>query len=145
MTRHRNGTDEFLLVHPGGPLWSGKDLGAWSIPKGEVAPDEDALEAARREFEEETGVRANGPFVELTPVRLSSGKRVTAWIFTGNLDPETIRSNLFTMEWPPRSGRRQEFPEVDRAAWFDLDEARRRISPGQAPLLLEAARKLASR
>ena len=142
MTRRRNGVDEFLLVHPGGPLWVKKDLGAWSIPKGEHAPDEDTLAAARREFEEETGASAEGPFVELTPVRLPSGKRVTAWIFSGDLDPDTIRSNRFTMEWPPRSGKRQEFPEVDRAAWFDLEEARRRINPSQAPILEEAARKL---
>lgn len=142
MTRQRNGANEFLLVHPGGPLWSGKDLGCWSIPKGEYAPDEDPLAAARREFEEETGALAEEPFVTLTPVRLPSGKRVTAWIFAGDLDPATIRSGSFTMEWPPRSGRQQSFPEVDRAAWFALEEARRRISPGQAPILEEAARKL---
>ena len=142
MTRRRNGANEFLLVHPGGPLWSGKDLGVWSIPKGEYAPEEDPLEAARREFQEETGAVAEGPFVMLTPVRLPSGKRVTAWIFAGDLDPATIRSNSFTMEWPPRSGTQQRFPEVDRAGWFALDEARRRISPGQAPILEEAARNL---
>ena len=142
MARRRNGADEFLLVHPGGPLWAKKDLGAWSIPKGEHVPDEDPLAAARREFDEETGVSAEGPFVELTPVRLPSGKRVTAWILSGDLDPDAIRSNRFTMEWPPRSGKRQEFSEVDRAAWFDLEEARRRINPGQAPILEEAARKL---
>ena len=120
-----------------------KDLGAWSIPKGEVAADEDPLAAARREFEEETGIVADGPFVELTPVRLQSGKRVIAWVFYGDVDPDTIRSNRFTMEWPPRSGKRQEFPEVDRAEWFDRVEAIRKISPGQAPLVEEAARKLA--
>ena len=145
MTRRRNGTDEFLLVHPGGPLWSKRDHGVWSIPKGEYASDEDPLAAACREFEEETGFAAAGPFVELTPVRLPSGKRVTAWICHGDFDPEMIRSNRFTMEWPPRSGRRQEFPEVDRAGWFDVEEARRRISPGQVPLVEEAAWKLTAR
>jgi len=142
MTRRRNGVDEFLLVHPGGPLWSKKDLGAWSIPKGEYSPDEDPLAAACREFEEETGVKPGGRFLELSPVRLPSGKRVAAWMISGDLDPSTLRSNRFTMEWPPRSGKRQEFPEVDCAAWFSLEEARRRISPGQAPLVEEAARKL---
>jgi len=142
MTRRRDGADEFLLVHPGGPLWSKKDLGVWSIPKGEYSSDEDPLAAACREFEEETGVKPEGPFVELSPVRLRSGKRVTAWIVSGDFDPEAIRSNRFTMEWPPRSGTRQEFPEVDRAGWFEIEEAMRKISPGQAPLLEEAERTL---
>ena len=142
MFRRGGPAPEFLLAHPGGPLWAKKDLGVWSIPKGEYTPDEDALSAACREFEEETGVRPNEPFIELTPVRLPSGKQVVAWGFAGDLDPERVRSNRFTMEWPPRSGRRQEFPEIDRAAWFDLDEALRRIAPGQRPIVEELARKL---
>jgi predicted NUDIX family NTP pyrophosphohydrolase len=142
MFRWNGSAPEFLLVHPGGPLWAKKDLGVWSIPKGEFVPGEDPLSAACREFEEETGVRPNGPFVALEPVRLPSGKRVAAWGFAGDLDPDRIRSNRFTMEWPPRSGRRQEFPEIDRAAWFDLDEALRRLSPGQRPILEEMAGKL---
>jgi predicted NUDIX family NTP pyrophosphohydrolase len=132
---------EVLLVHPGGPLWARRDAGAWSIPKGEVEPGEDALAAARREVEEETGLRAAGPFLPLGAVRQRGGKRVAAWAVEGEFDPAALRSGRFEMEWPPRSGRRQSFPEVDRAAWFGLPEARRRILDGQRPLLdaLEAA------
>jgi predicted NUDIX family NTP pyrophosphohydrolase len=132
---------EVLLVHPGGPLWARRDEGAWSIPKGEVEPGEDPLAAARREVEEETGLRAEGPFLPLGAVRQRGGKRVAAWAVEGELDPGALRSGRFEMEWPPRSGRRQSFPEVDRAEWFALDEARRRILDGQRPLLdaLEAA------
>jgi len=127
---------EVFLVHPGGPFWAKKDLGAWSIPKGELDEGEDALAAARREFLEETGAEA--PTSEpkaLEPVRQPSGKIVHAWAMAGDLDAAQVRSNAFTMEWPPRSGRQQSFPEVDRAAWFPLPEARRRIMSGLAPLL----------
>jgi predicted NUDIX family NTP pyrophosphohydrolase len=132
---------EVLLVHPGGPFWARRDEGAWSIPKGEVEAGEDPLEAARREVEEETGLRAAGPFVPLGAVRQRGGKRVAAWAAESSFDPAALRSASFEMEWPPRSGRRQCFPEVDRAAWFGLGEARRRILDGQRPLLdaLEAA------
>jgi predicted NUDIX family NTP pyrophosphohydrolase len=134
--RSDDGTLEVLLVHPGGPFWAKKDLGAWSIPKGEYEDDEDALAAARREFAEELGSpAADGELVALGEVRQKSGKVVTAWALEGDIDADTVTSNTFTMEWPPRSGRTREFPEVDRAAWFGLDEARERILPAQAPLL----------
>jgi predicted NUDIX family NTP pyrophosphohydrolase len=134
--RRRDRRLEVLLVHPGGPLWSARDLGAWSIPKGEHAPEEDPLAAARREFEEELGSRSPaGEPVDLGQIVQRSGKVVRAWALEGDLDAERIVSNTFTMEWPPRSGRRQEFPEVDRAQWFALDEARRRIVPAQIDLL----------
>jgi predicted NUDIX family NTP pyrophosphohydrolase len=134
----RRGPDgpEFLLVHPGGPFWARRDEGAWSIPKGEHADGEDPLACARREFEEETGAAPpEGEVIELGEIRQRGGKRVSAWALEGDLDPETVHSNTFELEWPPRSGRRQPFPEVDRAAWFGLDEARRRINPAQAALL----------
>ena len=140
MYRRRGGGLEVLLVHPGGPFWARKDLGAWSIPKGEHGPEDDPLDAAIREFEEETGVRPAGRFTALTPVRQPGGKLVRAWAFEGECDVQSIRSNTFEMEWPPRSGQRREFPEVDRAEWFDLEEARRRISSGQAALIDELER-----
>jgi predicted NUDIX family NTP pyrophosphohydrolase len=124
-----------LLVHPGGPFWAKKDLGAWSIPKGEAEPGEDLLEAARRELAEETGFTAPGPTLSLGHARQRGGKVVHAWAVRGDADPSRLRSGTFEIEWPPRSGRAQAFPEVDRAAWFDLAEARRRIHPGQAPFL----------
>jgi predicted NUDIX family NTP pyrophosphohydrolase len=126
---------QVLLVHPGGPLWARRDLGAWSIPKGEVASGEDLLAAARREFREETGLEASGPVLPLGHVRQPSGKTVHAWAMERDVDPRELRSNPFSMEWPRGSGRVEEFPEVDRAAWFDLAEARRRILPGQAAFL----------
>ncbi len=127
---------ELLVVHPGGPFWAKKDEGAWSIPKGEYADDEQPLRAARREFAEELGTEPpDGPVLELGEVRLRSGKVVVAWALEGDLDTSSIRSNTFEVEWPPRSGRRQEFPEVDRAAWFDPAEARRRLNPAQAALV----------
>lgn len=126
---------EVLLVHPGGPFWASKDLGAWSIPKGEIDDGEDAETAARREFEEEIGVLVTGALIDVGFIRQPGGKTVMAWAFAGDFDPEALRSNTFTMEWPPRSGRRQEFPEVDRAAWFTMEVARRKILPGQLPLL----------
>jgi predicted NUDIX family NTP pyrophosphohydrolase len=134
---HRRGPAglEVFLVHPGGPFWSKKDEGAWSIPKGEFEAGEEPLDAAVREFEEETGSRVAGVFVPLSPVVQPSGKRVVAWAVEGDIDAAAIRSNTFTMEWPPRSGRRQEFPEVDRGSWFPLADARLKILPGQRPLL----------
>jgi predicted NUDIX family NTP pyrophosphohydrolase len=130
---------EVFLVHPGGPFWAKKDLGAWSLPKGEFDDGEDPLEAARREFTEETGFPIDGDFRPLTPLRQKSGKTVFAWAVEGDCDPAELHSNLFTMEWPPRSGKTHEFPEVDRGGWFDLAEARRRIVPGQAGFLDELA------
>lgn len=138
--RWRAGQLEVLLVHPGGPLWARKDEGAWSIPKGLVGEGEDALAAARREVEEETGTRPDGDFVPLTPIRQSADKTVKAWAIESDFDPANLASNTFEMEWPPRSGRRQTFPEVDRAAWFTIEEARRKILRGQLPLLDELAR-----
>jgi predicted NUDIX family NTP pyrophosphohydrolase len=135
--RFRDGNLEVFLVHPGGPFWAKKDLGVWSIPKGEMDEGEDLLKTARREFEEETGFRPGGIFRKLTPVRQRSGKIVHAWAVEGDCDPTAIRSNTFTMEWPPRSGRLLEIPEVDRAGWFDLDAAKDKILEGQRGLLDE--------
>lgn len=128
---------QVLLVHPGGPFFRNKDEGAWSIPKGEVGPGEDLLEAAVREFREEIGFAPAGPFRALTPVRQKGGKVVHAWAFAGDLDPGAITSNTFAIEWPPRSGCRVEFPEVDRAGFFGPDEARRKINAGQVALIDE--------
>ena len=127
---------QVLLVHPGGPFWAGKDHGAWSIPKGELSPGEDPLEVARREFQEETGFadEASG-LLALGSIRQPGGKVVHIWAFRGDFDPAGFRSNRFVMEWPPRSGRQQEFPEVDRAEWFLAAEARARILKGQLPFL----------
>jgi predicted NUDIX family NTP pyrophosphohydrolase len=134
--RRRAGAREVLLVHPGGPFWAKKDAGAWSIPKGEYEDGEDARACALREFAEELGsLPPEGELVDLGEVRQRGGKVVTAWALAGDADADAIRSNRFTMEWPPRSGAMREFPEVDRAAWFGLDEARERILPAQAPLL----------
>jgi predicted NUDIX family NTP pyrophosphohydrolase len=126
---------EVLLVHPGGPFWAKKDAGAWSIPKGEYEEGEDPIACARREFEEELGSPAPDDLAPLGEVRQRSGKYVTAWAASGDLDPSAVRSNTFTIEWPPRSGRRQEFPEVDRAEWFPLAVAREKINPAQAEFL----------
>jgi predicted NUDIX family NTP pyrophosphohydrolase len=126
---------EVLLVHPGGPFWARRDLGAWSIPKGEVDEGEDLLAAAHRELREETGFSADGPAIPLGHVRQRSGKVVHAWAVRGDADPSHLRSNSFEVEWPRGSGRMRSFPEVDRAAWFDPAEARRRIVPAQAGLL----------
>jgi predicted NUDIX family NTP pyrophosphohydrolase len=135
MYRITQGEIEVLLVHPGGPFWAKKDAGAWSIPKGEINSGEDALAAAEREFEEETGLRPTGPFVELGSVRQKSGKIVTAWTFQGNCDPAALVSNTFEMEWPPRSGQRRTFPEVDRAGFFSVNEAREKINVAEAEFL----------
>ena len=142
MYRKRAGALEFLLVHPGGPFFKGKDAGTWTIPKGEIEKEEDGLATARREFEEETGFPAHGQFLELTPIRQKSGKVVRAWAFEGDCNPGTLKSNTFEMQWPPRSGRMQAFPEVDRAAFFGVDAAKDKINPAQLPLLEELARKL---
>jgi predicted NUDIX family NTP pyrophosphohydrolase len=133
----RAGTSiEVLIVHPGGPLWARRDEGAWSIPKGECDPGEDPLAAARREFAEEIGALAPaGEPLALGEVRLKSGKRVIAWALEGDLDAAAIRSNTFTMPWPPRSGRTQAFPEVDRGAWFDPARARVKLNPTQAEFI----------
>jgi len=126
---------QVFLVHPGGPFFKNKDSGAWSIPKGEFLDDEDALTAAKREFEEETGQAIDGSFVKLEPVRLKSGKIVHAWAVEGDIDHETIYSNSFEMEWPPKSGKNQSFPEIDRAGWFGEDEARMKINSAQSKLI----------
>lgn len=137
--RKRLGILEIFLVHPGGPYWARKDNGAWSIPKGEYEQGEEALQAAQREFLEETGVAVNGPFLALAPVRQPSGKMITAWAAEGDLDPTRLRSNTFSLEWPAKSGVMQSFPEVDRGAWFSLADARSKLSPGQRPLLRDIA------
>jgi predicted NUDIX family NTP pyrophosphohydrolase len=139
--RLRNGELEVLLVHPGGPFWAKKDEGAWSIPKGEIAENEDSLKAAKREFFEETGFEADGNFIALTPVKQASGKWVYAWAVEGDCDAGAIKSNTFSMEWPPRSGDKKEFPEVDRAGWFPIEMARQKILKGQVSLLEEFCRK----
>ncbi len=133
------GEVEVLLVHPGGPFWARKDLGAWSIPKGELTPGEEPLAAACRELEEETGFRAAPPFLPLQPVEQRGGKTVLAWAVAGDADPAALVSNTFALEWPPRSGRMQTFPEVDRAAWYPLAEAREKLLAGQRPLLDQLA------
>lgn len=132
--RRARGVEAFL-VHPGGPFWAKKDLGAWSIPKGEPAPEEDALAAARREFAEETGQAVDGEFTKLPACRPSGGKEIVAWAIEAEVDEMAVVSNTCTVEWPPHSGKQLEIPEVDRGAWFGLDEAKRRINKGQVPLI----------
>src|SRR5436190_2512655 len=140
--RIKKNQPEVLLVHPGGPFWAKKDLGSWSIPKGEYEEGEDPLDAARREVEEETGLQVKGPFIELAPVKQKGGKLVVAWAAEGDFDPATIKSNEFEMEWPPKSGKRKTFPEVDKAGWFTIPEAIEKIVEGQIPLLKEMEQKL---
>jgi predicted NUDIX family NTP pyrophosphohydrolase len=135
--RRHHGALEVLLVHPGGPFWAKKDEGSWSIPKGEYTPEEDPLEVAKREFQEETGSQALGEFMPLTPRKQPSGKIITAWAFEGDCDASAVKSNTFLMEWPPHSGRQQEFPEVDRAGWFSIPVAKEKIVKGQAGFLDE--------
>jgi predicted NUDIX family NTP pyrophosphohydrolase len=145
MYRRADAGVEVLLVHPGGPFWARKDLGAWSIPKGEHEDDEDGLTTARREFAEETGtVLAPGELIALGAIKQRAGKVVQAWAAEGDLDAAAVKSNSFTMQWPPRSGQMKEFPEVDRAEWFGLDEARERIIPAQAAFLDRLAAGLAT-
>jgi predicted NUDIX family NTP pyrophosphohydrolase len=134
--RRRGGALEVLLVHPGGPAWARRDVGAWSIPKGEYEPDEDSLVAARREFAEELGKPApDGEVVELGEIRQKSGKYVRAWALEGDFDTSNVVSNTFPFQWPPRSGKWITIPEVDRAEWFGLDEAREKINPAQIALI----------
>jgi predicted NUDIX family NTP pyrophosphohydrolase len=135
--RIRGQTLEVLLVHPGGPYWQRKDAGAWSIPKGELEEGADALATAQREFEEETGSRPEGEFIPLAPLKQPSGKLVYAWTLRGDIDASSIKSNTFALEWPPRSGQRQEFPEVDRGEWFSIPIAKSKILPGQLGFLDE--------
>jgi predicted NUDIX family NTP pyrophosphohydrolase len=133
-----------LLVHPGGPLWAKRDAGSWSIPKGEYGDDEDPRACALREFEEETGTALPpGELIDLGDIRQKSGKVVTAWAAEGDLDADAVHSNTFSMEWPPRSGRTQDFPEIDRAGWFTPDEAREKLVPAQAELLDRLLERLA--
>lgn len=139
--RRDDGFIEVFLVHPGGPFWAKKDDAAWSIPKGEIAEGEEALEAAKREFREETGFAVDGIFEALEPVKQAGGKTVYAWSIEGDIDALAIRSNTFSMEWPPRSGKMQAFAEVDRGAWFDLAVAQKKILKGQAPLLKQFEEK----
>ena len=131
----RCGELEVLLIHPGGPFWAKKDLGAWSLPKGEIEENEEPLDAAKREFAEETGFAVSGEFLPLNPIRQSGGKIVHAWAVEGDCDAARVQSNLFSMEWPPKSGTLRQFPEVDRAAWFSIPEAGRRILPAQKDFL----------
>ncbi len=142
MFRRMSDKIEVLLLHMGGPFWEKKDTGAWSLPKGEYAEGEDAFTTALREFEEETGLRPEGEFISLGQIRQPSGKVVTAWAFESDCDPTTIKSNLFSMEWPKGSGRMQEFPEVDRGEWFTFGVARRKIFKGQVGFLERLAEKL---
>jgi predicted NUDIX family NTP pyrophosphohydrolase len=141
--RRANATCEVLLVHPGGPFWAKKDAGAWSIPKGECEPGEDGLETARREVKEETGLAPDGPFIPLQSLKQPSGKLIIAWAVEYDWDPAALRSNTFSLEWPPKSGKLVDFPEVDRAAWFGLAEARAKMLPGQQPFLDQLERLLA--
>ena len=143
MYRIKDGVLQVLLAHPGGPFFAKKDDGSWSIPKGEPDANEDLLVTAQREFEEETGLKPTGSFIPLKPIKQKGGKIVHAWAFEGGCDPTTIESNTFTMEWPPHSGRQQEFPEIDRAEWFDLATAKKKMKAGQEALIdeLEAIQK----
>ena len=143
---YRNIDDQLqvFLVHPGGPFFKNKDEGAWSIPKGEFLDDEEPLLAAKREFLEETGLSADGNFIKLSPIKLKSGKTVHAWAFEGDIYHETIVSNVFVIEWPPRSGKMAGFPEVDRAGWFDVDEASVKVNVAQVKLIEELSGKLSS-
>jgi predicted NUDIX family NTP pyrophosphohydrolase len=143
MFRKAGTTLEVFLVHPGGPFWRNKDAGAWSIPKGEYNEGDYPLEAAKREFREETGFSVEGDFLPLGQVKQAGGKIVTAWAIEGQRSPDAIRSNTFSMEWPPKSGRQQEFPEVDRAAWFSVENAKERIFKGQLEFLNRLATQVA--
>jgi predicted NUDIX family NTP pyrophosphohydrolase len=128
---------EVFLVHPGGPFWKNKDLGAWSIPKGEFTEEEDALEAAKREFKEETGISCDGDFLQLSPVKLKSGKEIFAWALEKDIDADQLKSNFFEMEWPPKSGKMKSFPEIDKGAWFAPGEAKQKINDSQVVFIDE--------
>jgi predicted NUDIX family NTP pyrophosphohydrolase len=144
MYRYRGPMIEVFLVHPGGPFWTKKDAGSWSVPKGQIDENEDPLDAARREFEEETGFAVDGDFTRLEPVKQAGGKVVHTWAIEGDCNAEAIKSNMFSMEWPPRSGKRQEFPEVDRAGWFSVETAKGKILKAQIGLLEDLQRKIGS-
>ncbi len=144
MYRGTGSAVEVLLVHPGGPFWTHKHEGAWTLPKGEYADDEEPLAAARREFQEETGFAAVGPFLDLGSIRQKGGKVVAAWAFAGDADPANLVSNTCEIEWPPKSGRRMVIPEVDRGAWFGLDQARAVLRQEQGELLQRLERRLLS-
>ncbi|CAM3433434.1 Nudix hydrolase domain-containing protein [Flavobacterium longum] len=139
--RESGGQLEFFLVHPGGPFWKNKDVGAWSIPKGEFTDDENPLDAAVREFAEETGHEIAGEFFALNPVKLKSGKTILAWAVEGDIDANAVASNTFEMEWPPKSGKIITVPEVDKADWFNADDAVQRVNPAQTAFLLEIQQK----
>ena len=145
MYRICSGDIEVLLVHPGGPFFRNKDEGTWTIPKGEPGPGEDLLLTAQREFEEETGLKPNGPYIPLTPIQQKGGKIVHAWAFEGDCDPTAIKSNLFSMEWPPQSGRQMDFPEIDRAEFLDLAAAKQKIKSGQDAFIDELDNALKTR
>jgi predicted NUDIX family NTP pyrophosphohydrolase len=140
MYRFHDAKLQVLLAHPGGPYFKNTDDGAWSIPKGEIEPGEDLLEAAQREFREEIGVVPSGPFIALTPITQKGGKIVHAWAFQGDCDPSATVSNTFSMEWPPKSGRQMEFPEIDRAEFFDVAAAKRKVKAAQGALIEELER-----
>lgn len=135
MYRLKNNKHEVFLVHPGGPYWKNKDEGTWSIPKGEYNEDEEPLAAAKREFEEEVGVAVSGKFIALEPIKQNAMKIVTAWAVEGNIDADNIKSNTFPLEWPLKSGKMIDVPEVERAGWFNLEEAKKKMLPGQVALL----------
>src|SRR5918996_4285271 len=145
MFRLRAGEPEVFLVHPGGPFWANKDEGAWSIPKGEFSGGEEPLAAAQREFAEETGCPVHGPFIPLTPVTQRGGKVVHAWAVEGDCDPTQLRSNVFSLEWPPKSGKHQQFPEVDRAGWFSIPAALRKLTAAQRGFVAELATALGNK
>lgn len=143
--RFKNKIPEYFLVHPGGPFWEKKDIGAWSIPKGEVEENEDFLKAAIREMKEETGISINistDKFIQLSEVKQNPAKIVSAWAAEADFDESSIKSNSFEMEWPPKSGKKESFPEIDEAGWFSFEDARKKILPGQTQLLEELNRKL---
>jgi predicted NUDIX family NTP pyrophosphohydrolase len=142
MYRSQKDVLEVLLVHPGGPFWTKKDIGSWSIPKGEYTDTEDPFTVAKREFEEETSFQVDGDFTPLTPLEQPSGKIVSAWTVEGDCDASKIKSNTFLMEWPPRSGKKQEFPEVDRAEWFTIDMAKKKLLKGQVGFIEELCKLL---
>lgn len=144
MYRQRNGQLEVLLVHLGGPFWKKKDSGAWFVPKGEINPGEDQLVAAQREFQEETGFVPTGELLSLGSVKHKSGKIVTAWAFAGDCDPASLKSNTFEMEWPPKSGKRAQFPEIDRAEFFTVERAREKMHPAEFEFLTRLGKQLES-
>lgn len=140
--RLKNNVLEVFLVHPGGPFWAKKDLGVWSIPKGEFKEDENPLDVAKREVKEELCIEVDGNFIPLTPIKQKSGKVVYAWALEFDIDPTQIKSNTFEIEWPPKSGKKQEFPEINRCNWFNIKEAKRKINPNQLPFIEELIKKL---